>query len=73
MTFGEVQGFTNVAAGNSFVTAWNQTIPALGSLIGSNTFQLRVEDVSPAPFNQPPYPAAGHTDTHACTLAAAAP
>jgi len=66
-------GYTNIAAGDSFVTAWNNNIPAVGRVIGSNQFVLVVEDVTPAPYNQPPYPAAGDTDTSACTVVASAP
>jgi hypothetical protein len=66
-------GYTNVAAGSSYVTAWSQTIPALGSLLGPNVFRLVVEDVTPAPYNQPPYPAAGDTASDACTVTGIAP
>jgi len=66
-------GFTNLAAGESYTSQWTQNIPALGSLIGDNVFLLTAEDVTPAPYNQPPYPAAGDTDTAGCTVTAAAP
>jgi len=66
-------GYTNVAGGDSFATAWNQTIPALGSLVGDNVFTLAVEDVTPAPFNQPPYPTAGDTTGDGCTVTGLAP
>ncbi len=66
-------GYTNVAPEASFTTNWNQSIPALGTLIGVNTFTLAVEDVTPAPYNQPPYAPAGDTDEAACTVTAAAP
>lgn len=66
-------GFTNVAAGDSHVTSWMQSIPALGSLVGTNSFQLVAEDVTPAPFNQPPHPAAGQTATAVCTVEGLAP
>jgi len=66
-------GFTNVGAGSSFVSSWSQPIPALGSVIGSNTFTLLAEDVTPAPFNQPPYPASGDTANDACVIVAIAP
>jgi hypothetical protein len=36
-------------------------MPAIGSVIGANTFTLMAEDVTPAPYNQPPYPPAGST------------
>jgi hypothetical protein len=66
-------GFTNVVAGGSYVTSWNQGIPALGSLIGDNVFELHAQDVTPSPFNQPPYPQAGETDSESCTVIAVAP
>ncbi len=61
-------GYTNVAAGSSYSTSWNQAIPALGALVGSNLFTLRATDVTPAPYNQPPYPPAGDSDTAQCTV-----
>jgi len=66
-------GYTNVPAGDSYISAWNQTIPALGSLIGDNLFTLVAEDVTPSPYNQPPYPASGDTDTASCTVTGIAP
>ena len=66
-------GWTNVAAGGSYANSWNQTIPALGAVIGSNVFELVAEDVTPAPYNQPPYPPAGDTDTSSCTVIGIAP
>ena len=48
-------------------------MPALGSLVGDNIFTLRAEDVTPAPFNQPPYPAAGDTATAGCVVIGVAP
>lgn len=66
-------GFTNVAAGGSYFTSWPQTIPALGTVIGDNTFDLLAADVTPAPYNQPPYPPAGDTDTASCTVTGVAP
>jgi hypothetical protein len=66
-------GFTNIAGGGSYVTNWNNTIPALGSMIGVNQFQLFAEDVTPAPYNQPPYPPAGDSDISVCTVVANSP
>jgi len=66
-------GYTNVAGGAAFTTAWVTNIPALGSVIGDNTFSLVAEDVTPSPYNQPPYPPAGDTDTSVCTVTGAAP
>lgn len=66
-------GYTNLAPEASFVASWNQSIPALGSLIGVNTFTLMAQDVTAAPYNQPPYAPAGDTDEAACTVTATTP
>ena len=66
-------GFTNVAAGSSYTNNWVTTIPALTTVIGDNFFQLVVEDVTPAPYNQPPYPASGDTAAAACPATGIAP
>ncbi len=67
------RGFTNVAAGGEFTTSWVQQMPALGALIGPNSFTLHAEDVTPAPYNQPPYPPSGDTATASCTVTGVAP
>jgi len=61
-------GYTNVAAGGTFNTSWNTNLPASGQLVGSSVFTLVVEDVTAAPYNQPPYPASGDTDSNSCTI-----
>jgi hypothetical protein len=49
------------------------TIPASGAVIGANTFTLHAQDVTPSPFNQPPYPPAGDTAVCQQTVTASAP
>ena len=66
-------GYANLGPDSSLVTTWTQTLPALGSLAGLNTFTLVVEDVTPAPYNQPPYPASGDDATAACQVTGIAP
>ncbi len=66
-------GYTNISAGESFNSSWNLNIPAIGSLVGDNTFTLVAEDITAAPYNQPPYPPAGDTATAACTVTGIAP
>ncbi len=66
-------GFTNVAADSSFQTNWSTTIPALGLVIGVNLFCLAARDVTPAPYNQPPYLPAGDTSMATCTVTGIAP
>jgi len=61
-------GFTQVSPGEEYAASWNQQIPALPSLLGINRFQLVVEDVTPIPFNQPPYPPAGVVGSDLCTV-----
>ena len=52
--------------------AWNQVLPAHPAFLGNSEFRLIVEDVTPAPFNQPPYLASGDVDSRVCTLVGAA-
>lgn len=63
-------GFTNIAPGGVFSSSWNQNIPAAASVIGNNTFQLFAADVTPAPYNQCPYPPSGDTATATCVVVA---
>ncbi len=42
-------------------------------LTGDNRFVLIAEDVTPAPYNQPPYPPAGDSAADACTVTGTAP
>ncbi len=66
-------GFTNLSGGEVYTSIWVQSIPALGSLIGDNVFTLHGADVTPAPFNQPPYSPSGDTDSAGATVTAMAP
>ncbi len=66
-------GWTNLDPQEVYTTFWNQGIPALGTLIGVNLFTLHGRDVTPAPYNQPPYAPAGDTDSAACTVTALSP
>jgi len=54
-------GFTNIQPGDTSSWTWNQNLPAISMLAGTNTFTLVTEDVTPAPYNQPPYPPSGDT------------
>jgi len=42
-------------------------------VIGVNSFTLVAEDVTPAPYNQPPYPASGDGDMESCLVTGIAP
>ncbi len=63
-------GYTTLDPGQSLSSRWNFTLPAAQTFIGDNRFRLTVEDVTPPPYNHPPYPAAGHTDRDGCTVTA---
>jgi hypothetical protein len=63
-------GCIEVNPNSSYRTCWNQLLPALGGLLGSNVALLQVMDVTPPPFNQPPYPPSGNTDQDYCLVAA---
>jgi hypothetical protein len=66
-------GYTNLGPGESWSASWNTTIPALGSVIGENSFTLVAVDVTPSPFNQPPYPPDGDSALAVCTVTGVAP
>jgi hypothetical protein len=66
-------GWTNLSSWEAYTTYWSQNLPALGSLVGDNVFTLVAEDVTPAPYNQPPFAPAGDTDSQGCTVTASAP
>jgi len=66
-------GTTNISAGDSFNVTWIQNIPALATLVGTNTFTLVAVDTTPAPFNEPPHPPAGSVRSSAATLTGLAP
>ncbi len=61
-------GYSNIAPGDEFVASWVQQIPALASCLGANIFTVTVEDVTPAPFNQPPHQPSGGSDHAACNV-----
>gem|GEM_PF-1331804 len=66
-------GFTNLSGYGVYATDWVQNLPALGTLVGSNEFRLEGMDVTPAPYNQPPYAPSGDTDTASRTVVGIAP
>jgi len=66
-------GYTNLAGGEIFSSNWSQSFPSVSSLLGDNRFELLVVDITPTPWNQPPYAPAGDTDQAACTVTATAP
>ncbi len=66
-------GFANVMPDSSLQAGWATTLPALGTLAGENRFTIVAEDVTPYPYNAPPYPRAGDTGTGHCTVTGVAP
>lgn len=66
-------GWTNLSASETYLTNWPQYFPALGTVVGDNVFTLYGYDVTPAPYNQPPYAPDGDSDSSACTITAYAP
>ena len=69
----ELDQRTNLSDSETYSTFWNQSLPALGSLVGNNVFTIIGADVTPAPYNQPPFAPAGDTDNDACTVVATSP
>jgi hypothetical protein len=67
------KGFTNLHPKECYAETWNQNFPALGTLVGDNIFTLYAQDVTPPPYNQPPYTPAGMTDSDVCTVTGIAP
>ncbi len=66
-------GWTNLSPGESYTNGWQQNFPGLGSLVGQNQFTLVAVDVTPVPYNQPPYSPAGDVASDQCTVTATAP
>ena len=62
------RGWTNLAPGETHTEAWTELIPLGGSTLGLNRFTLSARDVTPPPYNLPPYPPAGDTATASCTV-----
>jgi hypothetical protein len=66
-------GHVNLGPGETYSTTWQQYLPEYAVLVGANNFILTVEDVTPAPYNQPPYMPAGDTAGNSCTVVGIAP
>jgi hypothetical protein len=80
VTLANGQTFTNwrtrvaeLAPGGWDHNFWSQPIPAYSAFVGESVFRLVVEDVTPAPYNQPPYAAAGDRSTRTCIITGHAP
>jgi len=66
-------GFTNIDPDGSYDASWPVNIPALGSMIGANRFELHAMDVTPQPYNIFPFPPSGSTDSDTCVVYGIAP
>jgi len=66
-------GYTNLTGGDDYTAVWNQNFPASSMVLGANVFTLTGVDVTPAPYNQPPYIPSGDTHSSSTTVTATAP
>jgi hypothetical protein len=66
-------GYTNLQPGESSVRSWNQGLPASGALVGGNLFYLLARDITPAPYNLPPYAPSGDDDDALAVIVGSAP
>ncbi len=66
-------GYTNLSPKECYAETWNQNLPALATVVGDNLFVLHSQDVTPWPYNQPPWAPSGMTDTDTCVITGVAP
>jgi hypothetical protein len=66
-------GYSNVGPGVVYRNQWGQNLPASSLLVGENVFTMLATDVTPSPYNQPPYLPAGDTDTSVITVTGMSP
>jgi len=66
------RGYTNLPAGDAYYTGLIQALGTFPSLVGDNRCRIVVQDVTPPPYNQPPFPPSGQQDTDLVAVHAAA-
>lgn len=66
-------GWLNLPAGTAYARSWPLLLPPRPSMVGTNTFFLVGEDVTPPPYNLPPYRPSGETQVDTCTVTATLP
>ncbi len=66
-------GYTNIAPSSTYYNQFPVNFPGLPTVLGDNTFVLNAMDVTPVPYNQPPYPPSGDTCTTTNVVNAHAP
>jgi hypothetical protein len=65
--------YVDIQPQTNYTYAFPINFPATGTVIGNNAFVLKAEDVTPAPYNQPPYPESGTTCTTTNVVVGIAP
>lgn len=66
-------GVVTLSPLGTYGVTWPQQFPASGSLVGSNLFSLHGEDITPAPFNQPPFAPSGDVAADTCVVVGLTP
>jgi hypothetical protein len=66
-------GYATIRGGEDRRWLWRLNIPAHPNNVGEHTFIVWATDVTPAPFNQPPYPPSGDTDIDQVIVTGIAP
>ncbi|MFH1509218.1 MAG: FG-GAP repeat protein [bacterium] len=62
------QGVKTLSSFNYFSYHFSQMLPRSASVFGNNVFTIYAEDITSPPYNQPPYPPSGQTDTDVCVV-----
>jgi len=68
-----VAGYRVILGGGVYDYTFMETIPSDVSTTGINRFVLVAEDVTPAPYNQPPFPSSGDLGVADCEVEGIAP
>ncbi len=61
-------GVVQVPPQGTVTRSFNCLVPRNNHLVGENVGTLTMEDITPPPYNQPPRPPSGTTDTDNCSL-----
>ena len=68
-------GEVNLPAGvgEYYLASWVKPLPVRFATVGLNRYHVLMTDISPPPFNQPPYPPSGSAAGDNCTVLATIP
>lgn len=66
-------GYYNLSGNSSQYISWSVNVPALRSVLGQLRLDLTVIDVTPPPWNQPPYAPSGDLVEESCASEVAMP